>query len=222
MSEEIAALTPAPQDEEWWRERHQEKLKEVAQGDAQLIMIGDSITHSWETTGATTAEQYYGDRQLLNLGYSGDRTEHVLWRLQHGELEGLSPKLVVLLIGTNNTGHRLDKPEATAEGINAIVKEIQARVPKARLLLLGVLPRGAAPDDEMRQINDRINQLIARDAKQAGIDYLNLDAVFLGEEGRLAEALMPDELHPNAAGYQVWAEAMEPTLAKLLDEAPGN
>lgn len=160
MTQQPQAVQPEARDEDWWVQCHQERLELVAAGDARLVLIGDSITHAWEDVGKQLFAKYYAHRSPLNLGYSGDRTEHVLWRLQHGELEGLKPELVVLLIGTNNTGHRQDDPRETAAGIRAILDELGARVPSAKILLLGVFPRGATKDDPLRVMNRQINELI--------------------------------------------------------------
>ncbi len=118
------ATTPVPQGDgapsEWWMARHREKLAQ-RDPDVELVLIGDSITHGWEDPGRTVWADNFADIDMLNLGYSADRTEHVLWRLEHGEVEGLDPDLVVMMIGTNNTGHRMDPPEAIEAGVRAIV-----------------------------------------------------------------------------------------------------
>ncbi|MEO1997995.1 MAG: GDSL-type esterase/lipase family protein, partial [Planctomycetaceae bacterium] len=127
----------------WWMPRHKQKLKEVAQRkQIQLLMIGDSITHGWEGGGRKVWDEFYAQRNALNLGFSGDRTEQVLWRLQHGEVAGLDPKLAVIMIGTHTAGHRQDRPEHTAAGIKAIVSDLRKRMPKMQILLLGIFPRG--------------------------------------------------------------------------------
>ena len=95
--------------------------------------------------------KYYADRNALNLGFSGDRTENVLWRLQNGEIDGIAPKLAVIMIGTNNTGHRSDPPEQIAAGVQAILSELQQRLPDTKVLLLAIFPRGADKDDPMRR-----------------------------------------------------------------------
>jgi N-acetylglucosamine-6-sulfatase len=203
----------------WWKKRFENKLKEVAEGGHELVFIGDSITHGWEGKGKEIWEKYYADRKPLNLGYSGDRTEHVLWRLMNGELDGVDPKAYVLMIGTNNTGHRRADPKETATGIKVILELLQDRTPDAEILLLSVFPRGEQPDDELRRINDGVNRIIKTYAEDPAIHWLDLTETFVDDEGVLPKAVMPDFLHPQEEGYRMWAEAMEPTLKKLL-EAP--
>lgn len=219
MTPEPLAVQPEDREEEWWVQRHRERLQLAATGEAELILIGDSITHGWEDIGQALFAKYYAHRAPLNLGYSGDRTEHVLWRLQHGELHGLKPKLVMLLIGTNNTGHRQDIPQHTAHGIRAILDEIHTRVPAAKVLLLGLFPRGATTDDPQRVLNRQINEIISGYGEDSYVEYLDLGDTFIDEKGNLKQALMPDLLHPSSAGYGAWARAMEPRLSELLGDA---
>ncbi|MEM9237704.1 MAG: GDSL-type esterase/lipase family protein [Verrucomicrobiota bacterium] len=215
------ALVPVPRNElEWWVERHEEKLKEVAKGGYELVFIGDSITQGWEGAGRAVWKEFYGKRKALNLGYSGDRTEHVLWRLQNGELGEpgkLDPKLFVLMIGTNNTGHRRDPPKETAAGIKMIIDLLKRERPGARVLLLSVFPRDGRPDGQLRQINQRINALIKPIADGKRVFWLDMDGVFLNEEGILTVRVMPDGLHPKKYGYQLWARAMEPSIELLME-----
>ena len=215
------ALIPVQQDAKWalkwWLPRHELKLAErKVMPRVDLLMIGDSITHSWESGGKPVWDQYYSDRNALNLGFSGDRTEHVLWRLQNGAVDDINPKLAVLMIGTNNTGHRQEDPSHTAAGIKRIIEELQARLPDMKILLLGVFPRAEKPDAGLRKINDKINQLIREYADNESVWYLDLGDKFLDEQGQLPKSIMPDFLHPNRKGYEIWAEAMEPLISKLM------
>jgi beta-glucosidase len=203
---------------DWWQPRHEQKLAMAAKGDIDLIFIGDSITQGWEQEGKTVWDEYYADRKALNLGFSGDRTENVIWRLQNGEVDGLQPKLVVLKIGTNNTGHRQDPPALTAKGVKAIIHELQGRVPSAEILLLGVLPRGETSEDPLRQINDKLNPMLEKLGEKKGVHYLDIGSAFLDEEGHLSKEIMPDLLHLSPQGYAIWAEQMEATLKSLLEE----
>ncbi len=205
---------------QWWLPRHEAKLAErKAMKQVDLLMIGDSITHGWEDKGKPTWDKYYGARNAINLGFSGDRTEHVLWRFQNGAIDDIDPKLAVVMIGTNNTGHRKENPEHTAFGIKRIVDEIRLRLPNTKVLLLDVFPRGAEPEDELRQINTAINEIIKGYAdEKSNIWFLNVGDQFLEKDGALPKSIMPDLLHPNAQGYEIWAEAMEPTIKKLLGE----
>lgn len=203
----------------WWQPRHDQKLADLKKMEkVDLLMIGDSITHGWEGRGKKVWDEYYAKRNAFNIGFSGDRTENVLWRLQNGAIKGISPKLAVIMIGTNNTGHRQDPAEETAAGIKAIIAELQKQVPKTNVLLLAVFPRGAKSDDPLRQLNAGINEIIAGYADDKRVFFLDINAEFLEDDGTLPKSVMPDLLHPHEAGYATWAKAMEPTVARLLGE----
>ena len=202
---------------EWWQPRHEEKLALAKGADIELLMLGDSITHGWEDAGSEVWQQYYADRKAFNLGFSGDRTEHVLWRLQNGAVDGMQPKLVVIMIGTNNTGHFMDPAVHTADGMAHIVSELRDRLPTTKILLLGIFPRHQSPYNDMRLRNDAINALVSEMADGETVHYLDVSDAFLNEDGTLPFEIMPDQLHPNAAGYALWAEAMEPTIKALLE-----
>lgn len=204
--------------------RHEQKLREVTAEDYQLVFVGDSITHYWEREGEfgqPVWERYYGHRKALNLGFGGDRTEWVNWRLQNGEVRGLNPKLVVLLIGTNNTQAAKDAPEDTLAGIASNLRTLRFHLPNAKVLLLSIFPRGAGPEDPWRQINEQINAgLPALAEADPMVTHLDINAHFLDADGGLSRDLMPDLLHPNTKGYAVWAAAMEPTLSELVKDTP--
>lgn len=216
------ALTPEILNEEWarswWVPRHEEKLEDSGRENTRLLFLGDSITQGWENAGEEIWNHHYAKYGSFNLGFSGDRTENVLWRLQNGQVEGMSPKLTVLMIGTNNTGHRQDSPECTARGIEVILRELKERLPDTRILLLAIFPRGETPDHPLRELNEEINAKISAFADEQRVFFLNINNAFLDEEGRLPEAIMPDMLHPNTYGYEIWAEEMGPTLRLLLSE----
>ena len=219
------SVTPAPLEEswslDWWMPRHRDKLAEIARrrtaGEAtDLVFIGDSITHNWEKEQAPLWQQFYGKYHPLNLGYGGDRTENVLWRLQNGEVDGIAPKVAVLMIGTNNTGLRNDDPEVTVAGIRRDLDELRKRLPQTRVLLLAIFPRGPDAADGLRQVNARINALLPTLADNKQVFYLDINAAFLAPDGSLSRDIMPDLLHPNAEGYRRWARAMQPTLERLM------
>jgi lysophospholipase L1-like esterase len=217
------AVTPEVQTAswavKWWGPRHEQKLKDLkAQKKVDLLMIGDSITHGWEGAGKKVWNEFYAKRNAFNIGYSGDRTEQVIWRLQHGEVEGISPKLAVIMIGTNNTGHRQDPPKETAAGIRLIIDELKKRTPKTKILLLAIFPRGAKADDKLRRINDGTNAIIKDYADDKTVCFLDINKTFLDDDGTLPKSVMPDLLHPREDGYRMWAEAMEPSIRKLLGE----
>ncbi|WP_223144983.1 platelet-activating factor acetylhydrolase IB subunit [Teredinibacter waterburyi] len=200
----------------WWEPRHNEKLALAASANVDIVMLGDSITHFWETDGADVWQEYYADKNAFNLGFSGDRTEHVLWRLEHGAVAEISPKLVVLMIGTNNTGHRMDPAAYTAIGVSAIVTELRERLPESKILLLGIFPRAYSPYNEMRLRNVEINKKISDLDDAKNIFYLDIGNIFLAADGTIRADLMPDYLHPNAEGYALWAAAMQPAIERLL------
>jgi len=218
---ENSAIIPASRTSPTnWMARHEGFLAEAKQGNFDLVFIGDSITDGWRKRGREVWDQFYAPRHALNLGIGGDRTQHVLWRIEHGELDGLKPKVVVLMIGTNNTGkERGGAPRnSTAEvieGVTTVVKAIRTKLPESKLLLLAIFPRGtvhALQRDQVKQINTALAKL--DDGKM--IKFLDIGKVFLAEDGSIPRTIMPDLLHPNAAGYQRWADAMEPTLAAML------
>lgn len=222
-TQQILALKPEIQTAEWaqpwWMPRHEQKLEELKKREKiDLIMIGDSITHGWEGKGRQVWDKHYAKRNAFNLGFSGDRTEHVLWRLQHGEVDNASPKLAVIMIGTNNAGHRQDNPKDTAAGIKAIIEQLQKRLPKTRLLVLAIFPRGKDTNDPLRKLNEATNKIVAEYADNKGVCFLDIGAKFLADDGTLPKKIMPDLLHPNEEGYEIWAEAMEPTIKKLMGE----
>ena len=202
-------------DETWWRDRDREKNNRLKEGNIDLAFIGDSITQGWEGNGKQVWESYYGARKAVNLGFGGDRTEHVIWRLTKGAWNQIKPKVAVLMIGTNNTGHKMQDPSQTAAGIERILNILKERSPKTKVLLLGVFPRGRAPHDRGRVINQGINQIIRRLADNDRVHYMDLGDHFLQSDGDLPASIMPDALHLNEEGYRIWAEAMEPKLKEL-------
>lgn len=221
--EVILAIKPEIQTakwaQKWWMPRHKQKLADKKKQEVDLLFIGDSITHGFEGGGKEVWEKYYQPRNAFNIGFSGDRTEHVLWRLQNGAVEGLSPQLAVIMIGTNNTGHRKEKAEHTALGIQKIIEELQSRLKGTKILLLGIFPRDATPKGPNRVINDRINAIIkGYEDKKSGVFYLDIGDKFVDQDGRLPKSIMPDLLHPNKKGYEIWAEAIEPTIQSLMKE----
>lgn len=201
----------------WWGARHEGVLEQVAGGDVDLLMIGDSITHGWEGGGKEMWAKYYAPRKAVNLGFSGDRTQHVLWRLEHGEIEGLSPKLAVIMIGTNNSNGKDNTAEEIGDGIIAICKKLRKELPKMKILILAVFPRAEKPCPQ-REKNAKASLLASKIADGRMIHYLDINKNFLTEDGTLPKDIMPDLLHPNANGYKIWAEAMEPKIAELMGE----
>ncbi|WP_181898363.1 GDSL-type esterase/lipase family protein [Alteromonas aestuariivivens] len=217
----IPAVLNEPWATAWWLPRHEQKVAQARGKTAELVLIGDSIIHGWENEGGAVWRQYFADIDTLNLGFSGDRTENVLWRLQQGELERQEPALAILLIGTNNTGHRMDTPEAIRDGVKAILAELRIRIPASPVLLLGIFPRGADSDDSLRINNNKANDLLADLASEAEILFARFDDAFLKTDGTLNRGITPDMLHLNQFGYQIWARQLQPYIQRYVRESGG-
>ena len=210
-----SAVQPVPKSG-GWMDRHNSFNTNAAKGGWELLMIGDSITHGWEGHGKKIWAEYYADRKALNLGIGGDRTEHVLWRLDNGNVDGLTPKAAVIMIGTNN--YRDNSAQEIADGITAIVQNLNAKMPEMNILILAIFPRFPEATHEKRIMLKEASELVSKLADGKRIHYLNINEAFLTKDGELTKEVMPDFLHPHEAGYRMWAEALEPTLAKLLGE----
>jgi len=215
-----SATNPVPRDPGWVK-RHEGFVAQAKQGGIDVLFMGDSITDFWRSRGSNVWNQYYAPMHAANFGISGDRTQHVLWRMDNGELDGIHPKVVVLMIGTNNTGKERDKktprntPAQVIEGVTAVVNDIRTRLPDSKILLLAIFPRGDGGPEQLAQINE-INPAIARLDDGKMVKFLDIGAKFLDADGTLPTSIMPDLLHPNAQGYQIWADAMNPTLEAML------
>ena len=204
------SIIPTERSEGWWLARHQQKLKELQaiNQPIDILFLGDSITHAWEVQGENAWQHYFANHRVFNLGFAGDRTEHLLWRMQNGEIEQLSTKWIVLLIGTNNAGHRLDHPDAIAEGVKHILQHLNRQLPNSKILLMAMFPRSRNTHKPMRQRVDASNALIKKFADGKQINWLDINQTFLTEHGVLLESVMPDLLHPNSAQYDIWAKAV--------------
>ena len=187
----------------------------VAQGGADLIFVGDSITQGWEGRGAPVWEEFYGERNAVNLGIGGDRTQHVLWRLENGNVDGIDPKLAVVMIGTNNSNREDNTATEIAEGVTAVVRGLRSKLPGCRVLLLDVFPRGAQPGPQRGKIL-QVNQMLQRLHDGDGVHVLSIGHEFIEDDGSITKAIMPDALHLSAEGYRRWAAAIEPALERLL------
>ena len=210
----------------WWMPRHERAKSLAAKGGYPVVFIGDSITHGWEKRGREIWEKNFssGDYRALNLGFSGDNTENVLWRIDNGELDGLNPKAVVLLIGTNNTGHRKladETPLDTVLGVNAIIKRVIAKCPAAKVILMPIFPRGN-PDSEVRKRNNYVNRALCLAAKHMWKDkvlWCNINNLLQNKDGTITQEMFPDRLHPSAAGYEIWAKELIPHLDYALGKS---
>jgi len=184
-------------------------------GPCDIVFIGDSITQGWENAGKNVWQKYYGSRRCLNFGVGGDRTQHVLWRFENGQLDGVKPKAAVLMIGTNNS-NREDNTEAEIlEGVQAIVKQLRERLPDTRVLVVEIFPRGQTFSSQRGKIL-QVNQALAKVADGKMVHYLDFGSQLIEADGSISKALMPDYLHLSDQGYEIWASAIEPKLMEML------
>ena len=202
--------------------RHEGFMKDkaalLAKGPIQFVAIGDSITDGWRGgNGKKTWETAFGAYNPYNIGIGGDQTQHVIWRIDQGELDGIdpNPKVAMIMIGTNNLGNKDDA--AIAAGVTKVVKETHEKLPKTKILLLGIFPRGNKATDQARARIKSINEVIAKlDDGGKTVKYLDIGEKFLTADGELTKDIMPDFLHPNAKGYEIWAEAVKPAIDELM------
>jgi lysophospholipase L1-like esterase len=219
-----SSLVPVTQNRDWrvydWTTRHREASALMRSRRPDIVMLGDSITHFWggepvggRRTGAAEWDRFFAGRSVVNLGYGWDRTENMLWRLDNGEFEGVTPKVVVLMAGTNNI--TLNTADEIAAGVEAICTKIHDRSPSTRILLLAIFPRGQKPDATRAKV-DEVNRLLARLDARADVTFLDIGARFLEPDGSISPDVMYDFLHPTAKGYAIWSAAMAPVLDRLL------
>jgi len=209
-----AAAVPVPRKDLGWVKRQEQFNARVKQGHVDLIFIGDSITQGWEGAGKDVWKEFYGKRNAVNLGIGGDQTQHVLWRLANGNIKGISPKLAVIMIGTNNTHG--SKPEDIAAGVKAIVEKLRKDLPQTKVLVLAIFPRGPNNQDRLRQLVGKTNELLAKVGDGKTVRYLDLGPKFLEKDGTLSKEIMPDLLHLSPKGYRIWAEGIEPAVAEAV------
>jgi lysophospholipase L1-like esterase len=195
---------------------HESFVAVAKQGEAQVVFLGDSITAGWNRQQALF-EKEYGQYKAANFGIGGDRTQHVLWRVENGEFDGIKPKAVVLMIGTNNSGAPDNSPEQIAAGIKKTLAAIHQRSPATKVLLLAIFPRGATDaNNPGRAKNKAVNALLAKFDDGQKVHFLDIGPKFLSPDGTLEKTIMPDLLHLNAASYQIWADAIRDKLAALV------
>jgi lysophospholipase L1-like esterase len=198
--------------------QHQANIEIARKGDIDLLLLGDSITDFWRNAdgpfaGKPVFDKYFGNMKVANFGIAGDTTQGVLFRLQNGEGKGFNPKLIMLMIGTNNTMQNTG-PEI-AEGIGAVVLELKKDFPTAKILLLAVFPRDK-PGDPVRKTIDVINSRISKLHDGKKVYYMDIGGKFLDEKGFIPQDIMSDALHPTAKGYEIWAEAVKKKIEKLM------
>lgn len=206
------AVMPVPRDGGWMK-RHEQINERTKQGDIDLVFLGDSITQGWNDNAIW--KKHFEPLKAANMGIGGDRTQHVLWRLQNGNIDGLHPKLVVLMIGTNNSNGTDNTGEEIGEGIKTIVAELQKRLPDTKVLILGIFPRGEKPNPQ-REKNALASRLASEAADGEKVFYLDIGEKFLTPDGTLTKDIMPDFLHLSPAGYRIWAEAIDPKVHELM------
>lgn len=211
----VATIPAERLSEDWWKQRHEKCVETTKKGGVELVFLGDSITQGWEDAGRSAWPTACGGLKAANFGFSGDRTEHVLWRLAHGEIIGLDPKVVVIMIGTNNVGHGSSNPEQAADGVRAIVSTLLKGLPHAKILLLGVFPRGEQPNDPMRVAVTKTTAGFASLNDGKRVFFEDIGYAFVRSDGVLRTLLMPDRLHLNPDGYDIWAKAIAPLVEKL-------
>jgi len=227
-----ASAAAAKDDNGTFLKLHEAILRRGQSGPIGLLFLGDSITARW-ILAPHIWNAYYGKYSPANFGVGGDKTQNVIWRIEHGELDHVHPQVVVFLLGTNNTGSN-GVPSNTAAEITAadtkIVHLIQAKIPEAKVLILGIFPRGARKNRdgsldtgvEKNGVIRAVNAELAKLDDGRTIRFLDIGSVFLGQDGKPPFSIMPEQLHPSPAGYQLWADAMKPTLDQMLGEKPGK
>jgi lysophospholipase L1-like esterase len=198
--------------EEVWKRRHEAICEQARKGEADVVFLGDSITHGWKYV--PEWQQRFARYDALNAGISSDRVEHLLWRVRNGNLDKVKPKAAVLLIGVNNLA--VSSPDEIAAGVRQVIAEIHQRSPRTEVLLLGLFPTGKERDHPRRAKIAAVNHKLAPLGKLDGVDFLDIGDKFLEKDGSLSKDIMPDYLHLSARGYRIWADAIEPRLARMV------
>lgn len=215
------ASAAVARDTRTFMQQHEAFLARAKAGPVGLLFLGDSITAGWKNAAATW-EKHFGAHAPANFGIGGDQTQNVIWRIENGELDHVSPRAVVLLIGTNNTaGHTA--PEITA-AIGKIVGLIRTKLPDTKVLLLAIFPRGprhnrdGTPDawEKRMTVIRAVNAELPKLADGRHVHFLDLGDRFVDADGKIPSSLMHDQLHLTPEGYRIWAEAMQPKLDELL------
>ena len=215
-----SATEASPRSDAFWKER-QTQLNTRARDagkKAKVLFIGDSITQGWEGDGKEVWSKFYAHRNAVNLGIGGDRTQHVLWRLDNGNLEDLEPKAAVVMIGTNNSNGEDNTPEQIVEGVAAIVAKLRQKLPQTHVLLLAIFPRNEN-FSPIRGKLTQINQVLQKLADGDKVHWLDIGHRFLNTDGTLPREIMPDYLHLSTKGYTLWATAIEDKLSSLLSDS---
>ncbi len=226
----IAKTMPDGTPNAGFMKAHESFLARGKAGPIGLLFVGDSITAGWAGKDrAHIWECYFGAYQPANFGIGGDQTQHVIWRIENGELEGIAPKVTVLMLGTNNTGATGHTAAEIVAADKKIVELIRAKIPGTKVIVLAVFPRGARKDKDGKipdanitdaarrtEIINTVNRELAKLDDGVNVRFLDINAVFVGQDGKIPFSIMPDQLHPNASGYQLWADAMKPLLTEMM------
>jgi lysophospholipase L1-like esterase len=223
---ENSATKPTPRDK-GWEKRHETFVGIAKRGNVDLLFLGDSITDAWggEGHGTNGGHKIFTSKfvpmKAANFGIGGDRTQHVIWRLQNGELDGIKPKVVQLMIGTNNSNGSDNTAEEIADGVKGIIDEIKKKSPSTKVLLLAVFPRNTGKDDAAKKIQkdkiDKVNSIISKlDDGGKSVKFLDIGSKFKDASGALPKELMPDQLHLSEKGYEIWANAVESVITSML------
>ena len=203
-----------------WGKRHAKVLELQKTLDPDIVLFGDSITHFWggpplagHVNGPNAWADTFGSHRVLNMGFGWDRTQNVLWRLEHGEMDGPHPKVVVINIGTNNfsktSNARENTPMEVAEAIAAIVDGVRQKSPSSRIVVMGVFPRGFSVDNPYRAKIRALNALLAAQlAGQPSTTFLDISDKFLSKDGTISPTILFDGTHPTEAGYAIWGKAL--------------
>ncbi len=223
---DAATAEPRTVDYDWmsvatWQEKHAADVAIAQQGGIDIVFVGDSITEGWEWNEGIEWKKRFEPLRAANFGIGGDTTQNLLWRLDHGAIGTLRPKLVVLLIGTNNLGRENATADEVVRGIKAILGRLRTGYPDATILLHGIFPCDASPSAEIRTRVAAVNhQLRALDGLDGKVLFRDIGARFLEPDGSISTAVMADGLHPTPEGYRRWADVLEPEVRRLL--ASGN
>jgi lysophospholipase L1-like esterase len=214
---------PAPRSKEYswmsvatWKQLHEGHIARTKKGDVDVVFLGDSITQGWSGAGAPIWKKHFEPLKAANYGIGGDMTQNVLYRMNDGILDGIKPKVVVVMIGTNNFGLAGDTAGDTAKGVEAILTAVRKKAPDAGVLLLGIFPRDRAPNTAFRKKIQETNEAISKSADGKKVIFLDIGKKFLAADGTLPPDVMPDALHLSEKGYGIWAEAIQEPLKTFL------
>jgi lysophospholipase L1-like esterase len=220
------AVLPVSRPDGWWVKRNDSFNARAKLGDIRVVFLGDSITQGWEGAGKDVWAEHFEKMKAVNFGIGADNTQHLLYRIQNGNLDGLDkpiregaaiPKLVVMMIGTNNSNKDDFTPQQIADGVKACIDATRQKLPQAKILLLAIFPRGEKPDAQREKLA-ATNSILKTFATPDAITFMDIGDKFIGEGGTISKEIMPDFIHLSPKGYEIWADAIEPTVKSLLGD----